>query len=36
MVTPSGARMSVAMSNGGSFGWVTDRKGHRYDEVDPY
>lgn len=27
--------MSVAMTNCGSFGWVTDRFGYRYDNVDP-
>ena len=27
--------MSVAMTNCGSFGWVTDRKGYRYTAVDP-
>ncbi len=35
MVTPSGFRMSVAMSNCGSLGWVTDRTGYRYDGIDP-
>jgi alkylated DNA repair protein (DNA oxidative demethylase) len=35
MVTPGGFRMSVAMTNCGSLGWVTDRKGYRYDPVDP-
>ena len=35
MVTPGGFRMSVAMTNCGSLGWVTDRKGYRYQEVDP-
>src|SRR5260370_37890607 len=35
MVTPGGFRMSVAMTNCGSLGWVTDRKGYRYDEIDP-
>lgn len=35
MVTPGGFRMSVAMSNCGSYGWVTDRSGYRYDSVDP-
>jgi alkylated DNA repair protein (DNA oxidative demethylase) len=35
MVTPGGFRMSVAMTNCGSFGWVTDRTGYRYDPVDP-
>ena len=35
MVTPGGFRMSVAMTNCGSLGWVTDRTGYRYDAVDP-
>lgn len=35
MITPGGARMSVAMTNCGSLGWVTDRTGYRYDASDP-
>ena len=35
MVTPGGYAMSVAMTNCGSFGWVTDRSGYRYDASDP-
>jgi alkylated DNA repair protein (DNA oxidative demethylase) len=35
MVTPGGFRMSVAMTNCGSLGWVTDRSGYRYDSADP-
>lgn len=35
MVTPGGYRMSVAMTNCGAAGWVTDRKGYRYQSVDP-
>jgi alkylated DNA repair protein (DNA oxidative demethylase) len=35
MVTPGGFRMSVAMTNCGSLGWVTDKRGYRYEEVDP-
>jgi len=35
MVTPGGFRMSVAMTNCGALGWVTDRSGYRYDPVDP-
>ncbi len=35
MVTPGGFRMSVAMSNCGTYGWVTDRSGYRYDRIDP-
>jgi alkylated DNA repair protein (DNA oxidative demethylase) len=35
MRTPGGHQMSVAMTNCGDFGWVTDRSGYRYDAVDP-
>ena len=35
MHTPGGRQMSVAMTNCGSAGWVTDRRGYRYDPVDP-
>jgi len=35
MVTPGGHQMSVAMTNCGSFGWVTERTGYRYDSHDP-
>lgn len=35
MVTPGGFRMSVAMTNCGRLGWLTDRRGYRYDEIDP-
>jgi alkylated DNA repair protein (DNA oxidative demethylase) len=35
MVTPSGFRMSIAMSNCRALGWVTDRTGYRYDGIDP-
>jgi DNA oxidative demethylase len=35
MVTPGGFRMSVAITNCGSLGWVTDRTGYRYDAIDP-
>ena len=35
MVTPGGFQMSVAMTNCGSVGWVTDRTGYRYDPRDP-
>jgi alkylated DNA repair protein (DNA oxidative demethylase) len=35
MVTPGGHRMSVAMTNCGRYGWVTDRGGYRYDADDP-
>jgi DNA oxidative demethylase len=35
MVTPGGFRMSVAMTNCGRAGWVTDRRGYRYMPLDP-
>lgn len=35
MMTPGGYRMSVAMTNCGRAGWVADRRGYRYDPVDP-
>jgi alkylated DNA repair protein (DNA oxidative demethylase) len=35
MVTPGGYTMSVAMTNCGRLGWVTDRRGYRYDTIDP-
>ncbi len=35
MVTPGGFTMSVAMTNCGEAGWVTDRRGYRYDPLDP-
>jgi alkylated DNA repair protein (DNA oxidative demethylase) len=35
MVTPGGKQMSVAMTNCGTAGWVTDRHGYRYDPDDP-
>jgi DNA oxidative demethylase len=35
MVTPGGYRMSVAMPNCGSLGWVSEPKGYRYDALDP-
>src|SRR5258708_27289449 len=35
MVTPGGHSMSVAMTNCGGLGWVTDRSGYRYDANDP-
>ncbi|MES2546889.1 MAG: DNA oxidative demethylase AlkB [Pseudomonadota bacterium] len=34
-VTPGGFKMSVAMSNCGDLGWVTDTKGYRYTIQDP-
>ncbi len=35
MVTPGGHQMSVAMTNCGALGWVTDRTGYRYQGIDP-
>ena len=35
MQTPGGFRMSVAMTNCGSVGWVSDDTGYRYDAIDP-
>jgi len=35
MTTPGGFVMSVAMTNCGVAGWVTDRSGYRYDRIDP-
>lgn len=33
--TPGGYRMSVAMTNCGALGWVSDRSGYRYAARDP-
>ena len=35
METPGGFTMSVAMSNCGELGWISDRQGYRYSPVDP-
>ena len=35
LVTPGGFTMSVAMTNCGEAGWVSDRTGYRYDRIDP-
>lgn len=35
MVTPGGYTMSVAMTNCGDVGWVTDARGYRYSPRDP-
>jgi DNA oxidative demethylase len=35
MITPGGFRMSVAMTNCGQAGWITDRRGYRYAAADP-
>jgi alkylated DNA repair protein (DNA oxidative demethylase) len=33
--TPGGQRMSVAMTNCGAQGWISDRRGYRYGGTDP-
>ncbi len=35
MTTPGGRAMSVAMTNCGRYGWVTDAAGYRYTGADP-
>ena len=35
LVTPGGQRMSVAMTNCGPLGWISDRSGYRYGPTDP-
>jgi DNA oxidative demethylase len=35
MTTPGGCRMSVAMTNCGEQGWITDESGYRYVALDP-
>jgi alkylated DNA repair protein (DNA oxidative demethylase) len=35
MTTAGGYRMSVAMTNCGTAGWVSDETGYRYDATDP-
>ena len=35
MFTPGRHQMSVAMTNCGSVGWITDLRGYRYDPIDP-
>ena len=35
LVTPGGHTMQVAMTNCGTFGWCSDRRGYRYDRRDP-
>jgi alkylated DNA repair protein (DNA oxidative demethylase) len=35
LTTPGGYTMSVAMTNCGELGWVSDRRGYRYQRVDP-
>ncbi len=35
MITPGGQRMSVTMTNAGRLGWLSDRRGYRYERNDP-
>lgn len=35
MKTPGGRRMSVAITNCGAVGWVSDHRGYRYSATDP-
>jgi alkylated DNA repair protein (DNA oxidative demethylase) len=35
MQTPGGLHMAVAMTNCGALGWVSDRRGYRYEPTDP-
>jgi alkylated DNA repair protein (DNA oxidative demethylase) len=35
MVTPGGFTMSVALTNCGEAGWISDRTGYRYSATDP-
>ena len=35
LVTPGGHVMQVAMTNCGTYGWCSDRRGYRYDRIDP-
>lgn len=35
LMTPGGKAMSAAMTNCGTLGWVSDRRGYRYEAYDP-
>lgn len=35
LTVPGGGTMSVAMTNCGELGWVSDARGYRYDPIDP-
>ena len=35
MTTPGGRPISVAMTNCGALGWISDRSGYRYSATDP-
>lgn len=35
MITPGGKPMAVETTNCGHLGWISDRRGYRYEAVDP-
>jgi alkylated DNA repair protein (DNA oxidative demethylase) len=35
LIVPGGKRMSVAMTNCGELGWISDTRGYRYEPCDP-
>ncbi|MFA5683994.1 MAG: DNA oxidative demethylase AlkB [Lysobacteraceae bacterium] len=35
MLTRNGFSLSVAMTNCGELGWISDRRGYRYSRIDP-
>lgn len=35
MTTPTGGKMSVAITNCGKYGWISDKLGYRYSTIDP-
>jgi len=35
MVTKRGAQLAAAMTSCGTCGWVSDRRGYRYESIDP-
>lgn len=35
LATPGGHTMQVAMTNCGRYGWCSDRRGYRYERLDP-
>lgn len=35
MMTPGGLKISVPVTNCGTLGWTSDRRGYRYSRVDP-
>ncbi|WP_134679898.1 DNA oxidative demethylase AlkB [Paracoccus ravus] len=35
MLTPGGKKIGVEMTNCGPLGWISDRRGYRYETLDP-